>query len=53
MIGTNSASNVCDRSGLLADGAHALAIDPMTHHSYIPISKDHNGSPVLWEYEST
>ena len=27
--------------------------DPTTHHSYIPIPKDHNGSPVLREYEPT
>jgi DNA-binding beta-propeller fold protein YncE len=40
-------------SAHLADGAHSLALDPTTHHSYIPISKDHNGSPVLREYEPT
>ena len=38
-------------SAFLADGAHSLALDPTTHHSYIPIPKDHNGSPVLREYE--
>ena len=37
----------------LADGAHSLTLDPTTHHSYIPISKDHNGSPMLREYEPT
>jgi hypothetical protein len=40
-------------SAYLADGAHSLALDPTTHHSYIPIPKDHNGSPVLREYEPT
>lgn len=40
-------------SAHLADGAHSLALDPTTHHSYIPIPKDHNGSPVLREYEPT
>ena len=40
-------------SAYLADGAHSLALDPATHHSYIPIPKDHNGSPVLREYEPT
>ena len=38
-------------SAYLADGAHSLALDPTTHHSYVPIPKDHNGSPVLREYE--
>ncbi|MDT5328726.1 MAG: hypothetical protein QOF31_23 [Mycobacterium sp.] len=38
-------------SAHLADGAHSLALDPTTHHSYVPIPKDHNGSPVLREYE--
>ena len=37
----------------ISDGAHSLALDPATHHSYIPVPKDHNGSPVLWEYEPT
>jgi DNA-binding beta-propeller fold protein YncE len=40
-------------SAYLADGAHSLALDPATHHSYIPIPKDHNGLPVLREYEAT
>ena len=40
-------------SAYLADGAHSLALDPTTHHSYIPIPKDDNGSPVLREYEPT
>jgi DNA-binding beta-propeller fold protein YncE len=38
-------------SAHLADGAHSLALDPATHHSYIPIPKGRNGSPVLWEFE--
>jgi DNA-binding beta-propeller fold protein YncE len=40
-------------SAHLADGAHSLALDPTTHHSYFPIPKDHNGLPVLREYEPT
>jgi YVTN family beta-propeller protein len=40
-------------SAHLADGAHSLTLDSTTHHSYIPIPKDHNGSPVLREYEPT
>jgi DNA-binding beta-propeller fold protein YncE len=40
-------------SAYLADGAHSLALDPSTHHTFIPIPKDHNGSPVLREYEPT
>jgi DNA-binding beta-propeller fold protein YncE len=40
-------------SAHLADGAHSLALDPTTHHSYIPIPKDQNGSPVLWEFDPT
>jgi DNA-binding beta-propeller fold protein YncE len=35
----------------LADGAHSLALDPTTHHTYLPIPKGPNGSPVLWEFE--
>jgi DNA-binding beta-propeller fold protein YncE len=38
-------------SAHLADGAHSLALNPTTHHSYIPIPKGRNGSPVLWEFE--
>jgi DNA-binding beta-propeller fold protein YncE len=40
-------------SGHLADGAHSVALDPATHHTYFPIPKGSNGSPVLWEYEPT
>jgi DNA-binding beta-propeller fold protein YncE len=40
-------------SAYLADGAHSLALDPTTHHTFIPIPKDRNGSPVLREYEPT
>ncbi len=40
-------------SAYLADGAHSLALDPTTHHTFFPIPKDHNGSPVLREYEPT
>ena len=36
-------------SAHLADGAHSMALDPTTHHSYFPIPKGPNGSPVLWD----
>ena len=38
-------------SAHLADGAHSLALDPTTHHSYIPVPRGPDGSPVLWEFE--
>ena len=38
-------------SAHLADGAHSLALDPTTHHTYFPIPKGAKGSPVLWEFE--
>ena len=34
-------------------GSHSVALDPGTHHSYFPIPKGSNGSPVLWEFEPT
>ena len=40
-------------SAHLADGAHSVALDPTSHHIYIPIPKDHNGLPALREYEPT
>jgi DNA-binding beta-propeller fold protein YncE len=40
-------------SAHLADGAHSLALDPATHHSYFPIPKGDHNSPVLWEFEPT
>jgi hypothetical protein len=40
-------------SAHLADGAHSLALDPTTHHTYFPIAKGPNGAPVLWEFEPT
>jgi len=40
-------------SAHLADGAHTLALDPATHHIYIPIPEGRNGSPVLWEFAPT
>jgi DNA-binding beta-propeller fold protein YncE len=40
-------------SAQLADGAHSLALDPITHHSYFPIPKGSGGAPVLWEFEPT
>jgi DNA-binding beta-propeller fold protein YncE len=38
-------------SAHLADGAHSISLDPTTHHSFFPIPKGANGSPVLWEFE--
>jgi DNA-binding beta-propeller fold protein YncE len=38
-------------SSHLADGAHTLALDPATHHTYFPIPKGKDGSPVLLEFE--
>jgi DNA-binding beta-propeller fold protein YncE len=40
-------------SAHLADGAHSLALDPATHHSYFPIPKGSGDGPVLWELEPT
>jgi DNA-binding beta-propeller fold protein YncE len=40
-------------SAHLADGAHSLALDPATHHSYFPIPTGTGGGPVLWEFEPT
>jgi DNA-binding beta-propeller fold protein YncE len=39
--------------GISGRWAHSLGLDPTTHHTFIPIPKDHNGSPVLREYEPT
>jgi DNA-binding beta-propeller fold protein YncE len=38
-------------SAHLADGAHSLALDPATHHSFFPIPTGTGGGPVLWEFE--
>ena len=40
-------------SAHLADSAHSVALDPATHHSYFPIPKGGDGTPVLWEFEPT
>jgi DNA-binding beta-propeller fold protein YncE len=40
-------------SAHLADGAHSLALDPATHHSYFPVPRGSGGGPVLWEFEPT
>nr|AIU93456.1 hypothetical protein LRS1606.22 [Rhodococcus sp. NS1] len=37
----------------LADGAHILALDPATHHTYFPIPTGPGDTPVLWEFEPT
>ncbi|HEX9337708.1 MAG TPA: YncE family protein [Pseudonocardiaceae bacterium] len=36
-------------SGHLADGAHVVAVDPTTHHSYFPIASGTDGHPTLLE----
>jgi DNA-binding beta-propeller fold protein YncE len=40
-------------SAHLADGSHSVALNPRNHHTYFPIPKGRNGSPVLWEFEPT
>jgi DNA-binding beta-propeller fold protein YncE len=40
-------------SAHLADGAHSMALDPATGHSYFSVPKGRDGSPVLWEFERT
>ncbi|MEV6429125.1 hypothetical protein [Nocardia sp. NPDC051463] len=37
----------------LAEGAHSVALDPTTHHTFFPIPKGTNGNPALWECEPT
>jgi len=36
-------------SGHLADGAHVVAVDPTTHHSFYPIPRAADGQPALLE----
>ena len=38
-------------SAHMADGAHSLVLDPISHHSYFPIPKGADGGPELWEFE--
>lgn len=40
-------------SGHLADGAHVVAVDPATHHSYFPVPAGQRGTPVVLEEEPT
>jgi DNA-binding beta-propeller fold protein YncE len=35
----------------LADGAHVVAVDPRTHHSFYPVPAGANGHPALLERE--
>lgn len=37
----------------LAEGAHTVAVDPDTHHSFFPLPKGRGGGPVLLEFEPT
>ena len=36
-------------SAHLADGAHVVALDPATHHSYYPVPAGSEGHPALLE----
>lgn len=38
-------------SGHLADGAHVVALDPITHRSFYPIPRGANGRPTLLEQD--
>ncbi|MET8759473.1 YncE family protein [Lentzea sp. NPDC004782] len=38
-------------SGHLADGAHVVAVDPATHHSFYPVPAGADGRPALLEQE--
>jgi DNA-binding beta-propeller fold protein YncE len=38
-------------SNHLADGAHVVAVDPSTHHSFYPVPAGANGHPALLERE--
>lgn len=40
-------------SAHLADGAHVVAVDPRTHHSYYPVPAGASGRPALVEQEPT
>lgn len=35
--------------GHLADGAHVVAVDPTTHHTFYPLARGSDGHPVLIE----
>jgi DNA-binding beta-propeller fold protein YncE len=39
-------------SGFLADGAHVVAVDPVTHRSYFPIASGPGGKPVLLIFDA-
>ncbi|WP_410567440.1 YncE family protein [Amycolatopsis sp. cmx-4-61] len=38
-------------SGQLADSAHVVAVDPVTHHSFYPVPAGTDGRPALLEQE--
>jgi phage baseplate assembly protein gpV len=38
-------------SGHLADGAHVVAVDPTTHHSFYPVPHGADGRPALLEQD--
>jgi DNA-binding beta-propeller fold protein YncE len=40
-------------SGHLADGAHVVAVDPISHHSFYPVPHGADGHPALLEMEPT
>jgi DNA-binding beta-propeller fold protein YncE len=37
--------------GRLADGAHVVAVDPKTHHSFYPVPRGADGHPALLEQD--
>ncbi|ART72864.1 hypothetical protein BTO20_33755 [Mycobacterium dioxanotrophicus] len=37
-------------SAHVADGAHTVAVDPVTGQSYLPVADNGHGTPQLWEY---
>ncbi len=37
----------------IADGAHTLALDPGSGHTFLPIADAGHGTPQLWEYTPT
>lgn len=46
-------STVVVGSGHLADHAHVVVVDPITHHSYYPVPAGTGGHPALLEREPT
>jgi len=51
MFDQRAGHTVALASDRLADGAHTVAVDPQTHHSFFPLPKGPGGGPVLLEFE--